>query len=194
MVDERILDFGRERLAGRPVPDDLAILLAAQWAGNNGPLEDLEIEFLAPGHTLELVDHSYLREKDRANPDIMANVAAMDEISRHIGYVAEGLNGAALGYWLHPDEPADRPAPVVRLDTEGQFDILDGTTFAEAVIGCWVHDDDEWFGRLADGFEELGVAMPVRRSADLAPAVVVVDPAKLHHRLFYAERARRGLS
>jgi hypothetical protein len=194
MVDERIVEFGRERLPGRPVPDDLAILLAAQWDGNDAPLQALEIEFLAPGQTLELVDHSYLREKDRANPDIMANVAAMDEVSRHIAYVGEGLNGAALGYWLHPDEPADRPAPVVRLDTEGQFDILDGTTFAEAVVGCWVHDDDEWFGRLADQFESLGVPMPVRRWADLVRPTVVVDPGTWHHRLFYAERGRRGLS
>jgi hypothetical protein len=192
-VDERILEFSRERLGGRPVPDDLAILLLAQWSGNDGPLEDLEIEFFATGQSHPLIDHSYLNDRDRARPDTMANVAAIDEVNGHVGFVAEGLNGAAIGYWLHPDEPAGRPAPVVSLDTEGQFEILDGTTFAEAVVGKWVFDDDPWFGRLADGFEALGVAMPVRRSADLVRPEVAVDPATLHRRLYYEERARQGL-
>ena len=191
-VDEQILAFSRERLAGRPIPDDLAILLKAQWSGNGGPLQNLEVQFFAPGQSHPLIDHSYLSAKDRADPDIMANVAAIDEVNAHVGFVAEGLNGAAIGYWFHPDEPAGRPAPVVCLDTEGQFEILDGITFAEAVVGKWVHDDDDWFGRLADGFEALGVAMPARRRADLARTIVTVDPAKLHQRLYYAQRSRRA--
>jgi hypothetical protein len=162
-MDERILEFGRERLGGRPVPDDLAILLEAQWSGNDGPLSALEIRFFAPGQTNTLIDHSYLNDRDRANPDTMANVAAIDQVNQYIGFVAEGLNGAALGYWLHPEEPADRPAPIVSFDTEGEYELLNGAYFAEAVVGKWVFDDDEWFGRLADGFEVLGVAMPVRR-------------------------------
>ena len=193
-MDERIHDFSRERLGGRPVPDDLATLLKAQWSGNNGPLDDLEIEFFAPGQSHPLIDHSYLNGKDRAaSPDVLANVAAIDEVNRHIGFVAEGLNGGVIGYWLHPNEPAGRPAPVVSLDTEGQYEVFAGTTFAEAVVGAWVDDDDEWFGRLADGFEALGVAMPVRRTADLVKPEVAVDPAELHRRLYYEGRARRGL-
>jgi len=193
-MDKRILEFARERLHGRPVPEDLAILLAAQLSGNDQPLRALEIEFFAPGQTHPLVDHSYLNDRDRANPDIMANLMAIDQVNQHIGFVAEGLNGDAIGYWLHPAEPAGHPAPVVMLDTEGQFEILDGTTFTEAVIGKWVYRDDQRFGLLADQFEALGVAMTVRRSADLAVADVAVDPAELHHRLYREERARRGLS
>ncbi len=189
-MDDRIAEFSRERLGGRPVPDDLATLLKAQWGGNDGPLEDLEVEFFAPGESHPLLDHSYLDAKDLANPDIVANVAAVNEVNSHIGFVAEGLNGAVIGYWFHPDEPAERPAPVVRLDTEGQIEILDGTMFAEAIVGKWVYDDDEWFGRLADGFVALGVPMPVRRTADLVRPRVAVDPATLHNQLFEAERAR----
>ncbi|MFC4565700.1 hypothetical protein ACFO4E_27900 [Nocardiopsis mangrovi] len=33
MSDERPAEFSRERLGGRPVPDDLRILLTEHWAG-----------------------------------------------------------------------------------------------------------------------------------------------------------------
>jgi len=188
-MDDRILEFSRQRLRGRPVPDDLATLLKAQWSGDSGPLDDLEVEFFASGQSHPLIDHGYLNDKDRADPDIVANVAAIDEVNGHVDYVAEGLDGAVLGYWCHPDEPGGQRPPVVRLDTEGQFEILSGTTFAEAIVGAWVGDDDEWFGRLAERFAALGVAMPVRRRADLIRPDVAVDPAELHKRAYYQHRS-----
>jgi hypothetical protein len=192
-MDDRVKAFSQERLSGRPVPSDVRSLLEAQWRDDeDDPLEEIGIAFLAPGVSHPLVDHSYLNDDDRSDLDIMANVAAIDEVNRYVGYVAEDLDGALMGYWFHPDEPADRPAPVLTFDTEGQFNILPGTTFAEAVVGARVSDDDD-FGRLADRFEALGVPMPVRRWADLVMPPVTVDPARLHNRVYWSERARRGL-
>jgi hypothetical protein len=103
---DRLEQFSRERLDGRPLPDDLRALLEAQWAGRQEFYEISELVFLEPGAASPLLDHGYLNEQDRADPDIMANVAAHKQMAKYFKAVAvagDGL-GDCYGYWMHPDE------------------------------------------------------------------------------------------
>lgn len=187
---DMVASFSRERLGGRTVPDDLVTMLVAQWSGTSGRLAD-HVEFLEPGESHPLLDHSYLTAADWADPTIAANVAAIDEVARHISFVATVDNGL-VGYWLHPDEPADHPPAVVKYDDEGQLQILAGATLAEALVGDWACDSTKKFRRWAKRFAKLGLAITARRPDDLPYPEVAVDPAKLHQRRYSTECVQRG--
>ncbi|MEW1911257.1 hypothetical protein AB0442_22885 [Kitasatospora sp. NPDC085895] len=64
MFDERLAEFSRERLGGRPVPEDVQILATAQWAGRGHPFERFGITILEPGAQHPLTDISYLSEEE----------------------------------------------------------------------------------------------------------------------------------
>lgn len=191
-LQELLGPFSRARLGGRPVPDDLATMLVAQRSGTNGHLTD-HVTFLEPGESHPLLDHSYLTESDRADPAIAANVAAIDAVARHIGFVATVHNGL-VGYWLHPDEPTDRPPAVVKYDNEGQFSIMFGANLAEALVGDWACDRRKQFRRWAKRLAKLGLIVTARCEDDLDYPEVTVHPAKLHHQRYSAECVQHGLA
>src|SRR5215475_39844 len=151
--DERLAAFSRDYLGGRAIPSDLSILLKMQWnrvpdpGGENyvDPLETFNFQLLSDGRQSGILDKSYLSETDRANPDIMANVAAIDDVLAHILVVGEHHDNGAYGYWLGPENGPIESAPIVRLDTEGQFELRRGNTLAEALlVDCGSHDEDEF--------------------------------------------------
>jgi hypothetical protein len=199
VIEADVLRSLEDRLRGRPVPDDLRALIALQAGADpdgyppNHPLGLTETWILGPGEEPSLLTGNYLSERDRANPDIMANVAAIDEVLRHCAWVAEVFNGDVAGYWLHPNESADQPPAIIHLDSEGQFDILRGDTLVDAIIYNMAHFNDDYFATLADAFAAHGLPVSARRANDLPSRPVRVDPAAMHHRLYYAERAARGL-
>ncbi|WP_405807655.1 hypothetical protein [Streptomyces sp. NBC_01187] len=106
MYDERLAEFSRERLDGRPIPDDLRVLLVAQWEGRDDFSDLLDLDFLEAGEVHPLLDTSYRSEKGLANPEIQAVNAGTAEMAKYVKLVAEGGKGW-IGYWLHPDEPTD---------------------------------------------------------------------------------------
>ena len=82
--DIKLAEYSRQRLAGRTIPGDLRTLLLVQWrrgeeSSGADPFESMGISLLDPGESHDLLDHSYLNDTDRADPDIMAKVAAMKE-------------------------------------------------------------------------------------------------------------------
>ena len=188
-----------ERLRGRPLPEDLVALVTLQ-AGTDPdahpadhPLALTETWLLSPVEHGALLEQDYLTDSDRANPDIMANVVAINEVLGHGAWVVRTFNGDVAGYWLHPEEPADRPAAIVRYDTEGVFTVLPGRTLVEALIYNMAHEDDDEIAALAAAFTAYGLPVNPSRSEDLPDPIVAVDPVELHHRRYYAERAARGL-
>src|SRR6266545_3257150 len=92
-----------------------------------GPIIDrLELELVDDPAWGEPSDTSYLTDADRDNPDIAANLAAMSETNKLIAWFGRDAEGY-LGLWRGPDgRPLDE-APVVRLDTEGQYSIVAAT-------------------------------------------------------------------
>lgn len=89
-----------------------------------GPIvEQLELELVDDPRWSEPSDTSYLSDAERANPDIASNVAAMAATNQLISWFGRDAEGY-LGLWHGPEQRAATAAPVLRLDTEGQYSIV----------------------------------------------------------------------
>ncbi|MFF3783077.1 hypothetical protein [Streptomyces sp. NPDC001933] len=197
MYDERLAGFSRERLDGRPIPGDLRVLLVAQWEGRTDFTHLLDLEFFEAGEVHPLLDTSYLSEKEIADPEMQAVNAAAAEMAKYAKLVAKGGKGW-IGYWLHPDEPADRAWHLMELDTEFSFWSLVGLTLTEGVAAERAGYRDEpderiAFTQLAAELAELGLPLSTQDYDALDDTEYTVNPEKLMEELIEAEREKRGL-
>ncbi|MEU2129127.1 hypothetical protein [Streptomyces sp. NPDC018352] len=197
MHDERLAEFSRERLDGRPVPDDLRVLLVAQWEGRTEFTHLLDLDFFEAGEVHPLLDTSYLSEKELADPEMQAVNAAAAEMAKYVKLVAKGGKGW-IGYWLHPDEPADRAWHLIELDTEFTFWGLAGFTLTEGVAAERARYQDEpderiAFTQLTAELAELGLPLSIQDYDALDDTEYTVDPEELMEELTEAEREKRGL-
>ncbi|WP_030317326.1 hypothetical protein [Streptomyces flavochromogenes] len=197
MYDERLAEFSRERLDGRPIPDDLRVLLVAQWEGRTDFTRLLDLDFFEAGEVHPLLDTSYLSEKELADPELQAINAATAEMATYVKLVAKGGKGW-IGYWLHPDEPADRPWHLTELDTEFTFWSLGGLTLTEGVAAERASYQDEpderiAFTQLAAELADLGLPLSTQDYEALDDTAYKVVPEELMEELIEAERARLGL-
>ncbi|MEU0631729.1 hypothetical protein [Streptomyces sp. NPDC005989] len=197
MYDERLAEFSRERLDGRPIPDDLRVLLVAQWEGRTEFTNLLDLEFFEAGEVHPLLDTSYLSEKELADPEMQAVNAGAAEMAKYVKLVAKGGKGW-IGYWLHPDEPADRAWHLIELDTEFTFWGLDGLTLTEGVAAERARYQDEpderiAFTQLAAELAGLGLPLSTQDYDALEFTKYTVDPEELMEELTEAEREKRGL-
>ncbi|HFK3784973.1 TPA: hypothetical protein ACG1RN_004009 [Klebsiella oxytoca] len=85
-------------------------------------------------------DTSYLNEKDWADPDIVDNVRAMQATNKLISWFGEDNEGY-VGLWRGPDDIPLEQAQVVRLDSEGQYELVADTIANYLAISC---DEDEF--------------------------------------------------
>ena len=187
--EEKLSEYSRLRLAGRELPDDLRKLLVLQWqrgAAPSGadPLDAMGVTLLEAGESHDLLDHSYLNEKDRANPDIMANVAAMKSTCEHAAFVAQDDDRNIVGYWFGPENVDIGSAPIIKLDTEGQFSLLEGRTLSEALLGSHVFDDDAKFAELKGVFVDAGIAIGADSWDELAYPSPPTDPGEFHEQRY----------
>jgi hypothetical protein len=137
-----------------------------QWTGYRLALEPDETPWR---------DFSYLTPADLADPDIVANVAAMKQVMAFIAFVAVHEDGSYLGYWLGPDRRSLDDSPIVRLDNEGQFALV-GRSLAGALLTEF-YDDEERFDELDGWFKTLGL------TASMDGVTDANSPRELHHRL-----------
>ncbi|MFC8257790.1 hypothetical protein ACFUNF_09175 [Streptomyces sp. NPDC057291] len=197
MYDERLAEFSRERLDGRPIPDDLRMLLVAQWEGRTDFTHLLDLDFFEAGEVHPLLDTSYLSEKELADPEMQSVNAGAAEMAKYVQLVAKGGKGW-IGYWLHPDEPADRAWHLIELDTEFTFWGLVGLTLTEgsaAEQASYQGEPDERiaFTQLAAELAELGLPLSTQDYDALDDTESTVDPEELMEELVEAEREKRGL-
>ncbi|MDG4860612.1 hypothetical protein P8605_21015 [Streptomyces sp. T-3] len=197
MHDERLAEFSRERLDGRPIPDDLRVLLVAQWEGRTDFTRLLNLEFFEAGEVHPLLDTSYLSEKELADPEMQAVNAGGAEMAKYVKLVAKGGKGW-IGYWLHPEEPADGAWHLIELDTEFTFWGLAGLTLTEASAAEQASCQDEpderiAFTQLAAELAELGLPLSTQDYDALDDSEYTVDPEELMEELIEAEREKRGL-
>ena len=124
------------RLRGEPCPRDLQLLI------ENCPdlIADLGISLGVDADWAPWSDKSYLTPEDLANPDITANVKAIDEVCEHVRFVAQLDGGECIGYWVSPTLRPIAACPVVYYDTEGQFELCGGR-FVESLFFL-IYDDD----------------------------------------------------
>lgn len=193
MCEERLKEFSRLRLDGRPVPEDVRLLATAQWEGRGHPFEQFGITILEPGAPHPLTDFSYLSAEERADPDIMANCAASTQMATYLMAVAQDEDSGFYGYWLHPGQRVDRqPPPVVKVDSELTYWELGGRTFAEACLYDIAFDDDALFAEVAAALAELHVPVSAGSRAGLAELSADPAPEDTHRRLYHSERERLG--
>ncbi|GAB3969752.1 hypothetical protein GCM10029978_041720 [Actinoallomurus acanthiterrae] len=197
MYEERLAEFSRERLGGRPIPNDLRTMLVAQWEGRSDFRLLLDVTFPEPGELSPFLDTSYLSATELADPDMQAVNAGYARMSEYARFVAKlGEDGHWVGYWMHPDEPADAPAPVIELDTEFSYRNLTGRNLAEACASGQARYQDDVptaFTRLADRLAELGLPLSTRDHDALYDPEYTVDPEELTDELIDAEREKRGI-
>ncbi|MEU2250142.1 hypothetical protein [Streptomyces sp. NPDC019224] len=191
---ERLAEFSRERLDGRPVPDDLRVLLVAQWEGRDDFARLLGLEFFEPGELHPFLDTGYLSEEELADPEMQAVNAGAARMAAYVKLVAKGGKGW-VGYWLHPDEPAGRP---IELDTEFTLWPMSGSTLSEGAAAEQAHYQDEpdervAYAQLAEELAALGLPLGAAEYDALDDNDYAVDPGKLMETLIEAERAKRGL-
>jgi hypothetical protein len=183
--------FRRDILKGQAAPQDLQALLGvvALAGDSDDPLrEALGFSLLSPNRDYPLLSGSYLNEKDRQNADIMANVAAIDEVLAMITFVAESEDGDMIGYWHGPERTPIGAAPIVKYDTEGQFDLMQGRNVSEAMLGNYTFDDDE---RFADGrawLADYAIEMAASNWYGLSTPTAATMPNKLHRTLYNERR------
>lgn len=169
--------FSANRLGGEPLPEDLRILLAhSEELAERTGIELNTEEGWAPW-----LDTSYLNDDDRANPDTMANVRAIADVCRLVAFVGATEDGESFGYWRGPDGAPVAVAPIVVLDTEGQFRIL-GSSFAEAVL--FQTYGEESFAEMRDWLRSLGIEVRVASIGEIPTPAAEPHPADLHHELY----------
>jgi hypothetical protein len=151
--------------------------------------DGLELELVDDPKWAEPSDVSYLSEQDRANPDIMANVDAMAATNRLIAWFARDSEGF-VGLWRGPENRPLLEAPIVRLDSEGQYSIVAKSVGDYLAISA---DGDSF----DDNRERLVAAgFTVGASPDAIWAAVATEEAaanKHRHTLYNEGRVRRGL-
>jgi hypothetical protein len=86
-------------------------------------LERIEFEFVDDPRWAKPSDFSYLTDADRGDPDIMDNVDAMAATNELIAWFGQDFEGY-VGLWRGPNGLSLDEAPVVRLDSEGQYYIV----------------------------------------------------------------------
>ncbi|RSS58485.1 hypothetical protein [Streptomyces sp. WAC01280] len=197
MYDERLAEFSRERLDGRPMPDDLRVLLVAQWEGLTDFAHLLDLEFFEAGEVHPLLDTSYLSEKELADPEMQAVNAGAAEMAKFVKLVAKGGKGW-IGYWVHPDETPDRAWHLIELDTEFSFWSMVGLTLTEgcaAERASYQDEPDERiaFTQVASELAELGLPLSTQDYDALDDTEYRVAPEALMEELIEAEREKRGL-
>ena len=194
--EEELAEYSRQRLGGRDLPADLAKLLVLQWqqgAADADPLGAMGVTLLEVGETHNSLDHSYLNDKDRADPDILANVAAMKSTCEHAVFVARNQDAAIIGYWLGPENVGIDAAPILKLDSEGQFALLEGTTLSEALLGNHVFEDAERFAELKAEFAKVGIAISGDSWDELPYPKSPTDPGVFHEEWYVENRNKAGL-
>ncbi len=168
------------------IPDDLAVWRRLEAAGQAHPWPDA-LRLLADGEQPAGLDTSHLTAEDLAKPDVAANTRAIAETAALITWVAENTDeGVAFGYWRGPDDLPLDVAPVVAFDTEGQFELLPGTSLSEALTDEYGQWSEEDYTALVKQCRAHGVAISADDPDDLLEPEVSPTPAQ-HHAACYEE-------
>ncbi|CAN5915233.1 hypothetical protein BH11VER1_BH11VER1_17860 [soil metagenome] len=161
------------RLGGDSCPDDLRILLT----DGIDLLHGLDIELSGDLSWQPWADKSYLTASDLADPDIAANVRAIDDTFKHINFVARTEDDICIGYWRGPHQAPLAISPLVSYDTEGQFRLCGGR-FAESLF--FLLSDDEALEQFRDSCLDLGIVLSFESLDDIAIPSLDPTPEAFH--------------
>ena len=168
-----VKQVSKHRLDGEPCPRDLEILIT----GCGALLQELGIEINGNEWWAPWADKSYLSEADYQNPDIAANVKAIDDTFRFIRFVALADSGEYIGYWCGPERRPAAKSPLVYYNSEGQFRLCGGR-LVEAVF--FVSTNEKALRKLRMTCASHGVQLNFKTIDDIAIPSTNVTPDKFH--------------
>ncbi|MDR8525016.1 hypothetical protein [Shewanella fidelis] len=171
-------NISKFRLAGEACPADLTFLVKRFLP----LLSEVEVEFNDQADWQPWADKSYLTEKDLADPDIVANVQAIDDTFALISFVAEFPNGEYLGYWRGPENRAIKDSPLVLYSSDGRFSLC-GADLFEA-LHLYTYDDDV-LTRIKNAAIANGFELDFDCVDDIETDEVVVSPDTYHETRYY---------
>jgi hypothetical protein len=152
-------------------------------------IDRLELQLVDDPSWNEPSDTSYLSDADRQNPDIVANVEAMAETNKLIAWFGRDAEGY-LGLWRGPNNRSLTEAPVVRLDSEGQYSIVAATVPEYLAIAM---PEDE-FADTRDALTKAGFKVGFNPDAIWgALDAFDDDPNAYRNELYERGRVARGL-
>jgi len=196
-LQRRLTDYSIARLDGRPIPTDLNALLSAIWSdasfagSERDPRTSFWVRLLEPGQTHPLLSHNYLTDADRANAAIVANVEAMKATSALCCFVFVTDDGELVGYWRGPDRLEPDEAPIVMLDTEGQYNLLPGRTILQALYLLMKRGNTtEDLNTAHKALTKLGVSTTDAEQA--SERTGVIDPNEYRKKLYVELRKPQG--
>jgi hypothetical protein len=117
MIDEVLKKVSENCLRGQPVPAALRVLWEAQLADRSPIGEDEygEVELVSE------YDDEFFEGYDAEFCGSAAVARAYERMFRQIAFVGREAEGGLIGYWLRSERSSIEEAPVVLLDSEGQF-------------------------------------------------------------------------
>lgn len=177
-LDELIKAFSQNRLNGETVPKDIQLLLRHR----DELSQKFDLSLHCEASWEPWLDTSYLSEEDKADPDTMANVRAIEDICALIAFVAEGKDGRYIGFWRGPKHRPITDSPLVLFDNEGQFNLCGGKTLPEALL-AHVYDgyDEEAFAEFRDWLHSIGIKVSWKTPDDIAYPEEDSPPDELHN-------------
>ena len=168
-----VQQVSKNRLGGESCPKDLEILITQHF----DILEDMGVEINGEESWAPWADKSYLTEADYRNPDIVANVKAIDDTFTCIRFVARTDDDECIGYWCGPEGRAVSESPLVYYDTEGCFRLC-GTRFVESLF--FLSYDENALARLRAAFASLGTPLEFNSLDDIVIPVTGCSPESYH--------------
>jgi hypothetical protein len=200
MSDRRTANFLQVILKNQPAPDDLLKLWnmqvsrAADADFSVDPLAALGVKIIEPERIPCLLNHSYLNEADRANPDMMMNIEAINDVFHLTTFGVELEDDRILGYWHGSENTPISQAPIIKFDNEGQFSVCRGNNLTEAIIADTMSYQEDKFPEYKAWFAKYQIDIAANSIADLPERKVMIHPALMYEKFYQDRRIAAGLS
>jgi hypothetical protein len=167
---DRAASFAASHLGGRTMPGDLRTLLELQWrdavAGTVNPLRNAGVTFLEGDRLPAIIEFECKGRDDLDGIRRLAYAQAMADMARYCGFVAEDVDGNAIGYWFGPHSVPIEAAPLISYNTKGNFSVLRGQGVAEAILVVAALESDELFSTLREYLNGHGFNIVARKIGD----------------------------
>jgi hypothetical protein len=199
MSNQRTANFLQVILKNQPMPDDLQklwnmpIFRAPDADFSADPLAALGVKIIEPDRMACLLDHSYLNDTDRANPDMMMNIEAINEVFKLATFVVELEDDDILGYWHGSENTSIDQAPIIKFDNEGQFSVCRGNNLTEAIIAETMSYQEDKFSEFKTWFAKYQIDIAANSITDLPERKVSTHPALMYENFYKAKRVAAGL-
>ena len=187
MAKLEVSEFKRIMLKNQETPKDLELLISNQCVLD---LLEREIDFkLIDEKTLiKKLSNDHLIEKTKMDLNLKANIAATNTIFKYITFFGVGLNGMLIGYWHGEKNASILDSPLVKYDTEGEFQLLFDSNVVESLLADYTNEDEDEYENFKNLLKKCN--FEIKEIYDLDAPILnnnpnVFQPNILRNELFY---------